>query len=177
MPSRSRARAPMTGLQQVAMGLVLTIVDPEIAGYDAVPDVLGWLLVLSGLRVLRDRIAVATLIGLALLAGTVSLGLIRFAWLEALPESAGWGLSLPQFAFSVVLCEKVATVLGPPLHRRLRALRWAFLVAAAGPVLLYGGGLGVLLVPLAVLAVFVNLYLVYLLFRASAQVHGAPRTR
>lgn len=162
------------------MGLVLTLADPEIAGYDAVPDVLGWVLVVLGLRPLRDRVALSTLIPLAALAGLVSLGLIRFAWLESLPESTGWLLSLPQFAFSWVLSGEVGSVVGPALGKRFRVLRWTFLVAAVGPVLLYGGGVDVLLVPLAVIAVAANVYLVYLLFRASTEVHGRavrrPRT-
>jgi len=55
-------------------------------------------------------------------------------------------------------------------------LRWFFAVAAFGPVLLYGGGLDVTLVPLALLSVAANVYLVYLLFRGSTEVHG-PRIR
>jgi hypothetical protein len=166
----------MTALQQVAMGLVFTLVDPPIAGYDAVPDVLGWLLVLSGLRGLRDRVSVATPAGLAVLAAAVSPALLRFAWLERMPESTGWLLSLPQLAFSFVLCSVVGALAGSQLRRRFEVLRWGFVVAAAGPVLLYGGGIDLLLVPLALLAVCVNVYLVYLLFRASTEVHG-PQLR
>ncbi len=55
-------------------------------------------------------------------------------------------------------------------------LRWAFAVAAVGPVFLYGGGLDVTLVPLALLSVAANVYLVWLLFRASTEFHG-PRVR
>jgi hypothetical protein len=154
------------------MGLVLTLVDPRIAGYDAVPDLLGWLLVLAGLRGLRRRISVSTPAGLAVLAAAVSPVLLRFAWLERMPESTGWLLSLPQLAFSFVLCGAVGALVGSQLSRRFEVLRWGFVVAAAGPVLLYGGGIDVLLLPLAVLAVSVNLSLVYLLFRASTEVHG-----
>lgn len=168
----------MTPLQKVAMGLVLTLADPDIRGYDAVPDVLGWVLVVLGLLGLKDRVALSGLMPLAIVAGVVSLGLIRFDWLEGLPESTGWLLSLPQLVFSLVLCGEVARLVGPDVAKRLRGLRWAFLVAAVGPVLLYGGGIDVLLVPLAVIAVAANVYLVYLLFRSSAEVHGpAPRPR
>ena len=51
---------------------------------------------------------------------------------------------------------------------------WAFVVVGVGPVLLYGGGVDVLLVPLALTAVAAGVYLVWLLFRASTEVHG-PR--
>lgn len=167
----------MTPLQTVAMGLVLTIADAELGGYDAVPDVLGWVLVVLGLRGLRDVMHVSTLVALAVLAGLVSLPLLRFEWVAALPESTGWWLSLAQFAFSVVLCTELARVVGTSLARRLRVLRWVFVVAASGGAVLYGGGVEALLVPLAVLTVVANVYLVYLLFRASAEVHGPVTAR
>jgi len=164
----------MTSLQKIAMGLVLTLVDAVIGGYDAVPDVLGWALVVAGLVELRDRINVSTLIPLALVAGLVSLVGLRPSLTEDLPESAGWLLSLPQVLFSYLLCTEVAVLVQDPLARRFRGLRWAFVVVGVGPVLLYGGGVDVLLVPLALLAVAAGIYLVWLLFRASTEVHG-PR--
>lgn len=167
----------MTPLQKVAMGLVITLVDAIIAGYDAVPDIVGWALVVAGLMALRDRFPTATLVLLAVVAGVVSLAGLRPAWLEDLPESTGWLLSLPQLVFSLLLAGAVAGLVGPDLARRLRGLRWAFAVAAAGPVLLYGAGVDVLLIPLAVLTVAANVYLVYLLFRASTEVHGPRITR
>lgn len=164
----------MTPLQKVAMGLVLTIVDAPIAGYDAVPDVIGWVLVVMGLLQLRPRLPVGTLLTLAVVSGVVSLATIRPSLLESLPDSTGWLLSLPQIAFSFVVCGAVAGLVQAPLARRFGLLRWVFVVAAVGPVLLYGGGVHALLVPLAVTTVAANVYLVYLLFRASTQVHG-PR--
>jgi hypothetical protein len=164
----------MTPLQKVAMGLVITLVDAPIAGYDGVPDVLGWVLVVLGLLGLRPRVPLATLMPLAVVAGLVSVATIRPSLLDDLPESAGWLLSLPQVAFSFALCAAAAALVDGPLARRFRGLRWAFVVAAAGPVLLYGGGVDLLLVPLAVVTVAANVYLVYLLFRASTEVHG-PR--
>lgn len=167
----------MTPLQKVAMGLVLTIADPSIGGYDAVPDVLGWVLVVMGLLGLRDRLPASPMVPLALTAGAVSLVLVRFDWLHGAPESTGWVLSLPQFAFSFVLSSRLAGVVGERLGRRFRGLRWAFVAAAAGPVLLFGGGVDLLLLPLAVLAVAANLYLVFLLFRAASQIHGPSGRR
>ena len=167
----------MTPLQTVAMGLVLTIADADLGGYDAVPDVLGWVLVVLGLRGLRGVMRVSTPVTLAVLAGLVSLLLMRFEWVAGLPESTGWMLSLAQFAFSVVLCNELARVVGTSLARRLRVLRWVFVLAASGGAFLYGGGVEALLVPLAVLTVVANVYLVYLLFRASTEVHGPVTAR
>ena len=166
----------MTSLQKIAMGLVITLVDAIIAGYDAVPDVIGWAMVILGLVELRDRMTVSTLIPLAVVAGIVSLAGVRPDLIEDLPESTGWLLSLPQLTVSFLLCTEVASLVAESLARRLRVLRWFFVVAAVGPVLVYGGGLDVALVPLALLAVAANVYLVYLLFRASTEFHG-PRIR
>lgn len=172
MPSPAeRARPAMTPLQKVAMGLVLTLVDPVLGGFDAVPDVLGWVLVLLGLRDLRDRIAVGTLVGLALVSALVSLATLRPELVADLPESTGWLLSLPQIVFSLLLCLALARA-GAPRARAFRRLAWAFGVVAAGPVVLYGGGVDALLVPLALLVVAANVYLVYLLFRSAGELLG-----
>lgn len=161
---------PLSGLQKVAMGLVIVLVDPVIGGYDALPDVLGWLLALFGVLALRGRLSTSALLPLALLAGLVAVPGIRPDLFAGLPESAGWALSLPQIGFSYVLCHELVRHTGPPLEGRFRVLRWVFVVVGVGPVLVYGGGLDALLVPLALLAVGAGLYLVYLLFRASLEV-------
>jgi hypothetical protein len=184
----------VTALQKIAMGLVVTLLDSYVGGYDAVPDLLGWVLVVAGLRDLRERADTSSLLPLAALSGLVSVALLSPAWTQGLPESTGWLLSLPQLAFSFLLCREVAELLvsayrrgsaredtgGRAAHtlaRRLRLLGWGFVLAAAGPVLLYGGGVDALATPVAVLAVLVNLALVYLLFRSSTLVHGPNRER
>lgn len=179
---------PVTALQKIGMGLVITLVDTDIRGFDGVPDLLGWVLVVLGVRELRDRVPTSTLLPLALVAGVVSLALVHGTLTEDLPESTGWLLSLPQLAFSFVLCREVAVLVTPApaagteqvrrvgdqLAGRYRILSWLFGVAAAGPVLLYGGGVDLLLTPLAVLTVAANVYLVYLLFRTSSLIHPRP---
>ena len=178
----------MTPLQKIAMGLVITLVDSEVRGFDGVPDVLGWVLVVLGVRGLRGRVGLGTLLPLSLVATGVSLALVHRSFTEGLPESTGWLLSLPQIAFSFVLCREVAVLVtqAPPVGRaavrragdqiagRYRVLSWVFVATAAGPVLLYGGGVDAVLTPLAVLSVFSNVYLVYLLFRTSSLLHPRP---
>lgn len=156
------------------MGLLIVILDAGIGGMDAVPDVLGWLLVLLGVRDLRrDLPGSGTLLGVGGTAAAVSPVLLRPEWTAGLPESAGWLLSLPQAVFCLLLSGAMARYVvrpdvdRPDLERRYAVLRWAFVVVAAGPVLLYGAGVDALLVPLAVLTVAANIYLVYLLFRSS----------
>jgi hypothetical protein len=157
----------VTALQKVAMGLVLVLVDAFFGGYDAVPDPVGWLLVLAGLMPLRSRIESGS--GLVMLGGlclAVSVATYPPAVADLLDESGGWALSLPQIAFSFMLC----TGLAPLAGRRsgaLLLLRWAFVALAAAPVLVFGGGVEPLRAPVGVLGVVANLSLIYLLFRAS----------
>jgi hypothetical protein len=87
---------------------------------------------------------------------------------DALDESGGWALSLPQLAFSFLLCTALTPVTGW-LSGRFGFLRWVFVGLAVGPVLVFGGGADVLGDPLAFLIVGANVYLVYLLFQASRE--------
>lgn len=164
----------MTGLRYVGMGLVLVVVDVALAGYDAVPDVLGWALIGLGLHGLRGRLLLSALLPLALLAGVVSLGTLRPELVADLPESTGWLLSLPQTVFCLVLCAALAPLVARPIEGRWRFLCGVFGVLAGAPVLVYGGGLDVLVVPLSLVAVAANVYLIYLLFRSAGELHATP---
>lgn len=161
----------MTPLQKIAMGLVIVVVDSYLAGFDAVPDVLGWALALTGLWAMRSRVpgfeGIATS---AVLSGLVSLALLRPDWTADLPESTGWLLSLPQLVFTILLCGALATLAreqAADVAQRFRILRGLFVVLVIAPALVYGGGVDALIVPLAVVTVLANVYLIYLLFRVA----------
>jgi hypothetical protein len=107
----------VTPLQKIAMGLLLVLLDVPFVGYDAVPDLAGWILVVLGLIGLRPRLAnTYTLLWLAAIAAVVSGALFLPEVNQQLPESTEWLLSLPQLAFSVLLCTAVAGLRtgGPP---------------------------------------------------------------
>jgi len=75
-----------------------------------------------------------------------------------------------------VLCIGLAQVADRAGDReavRFGLLRWAFVVVAAGPVLVYGGGVDALAAPLAVLAVVTNVAFVYYLFKVSRRGYGS----
>ncbi len=159
------------------MGLVIVLVDAFFGGYDAVPDPVGWAMVIAGLIPLRPRIESGS--GLIMLAGlclVVSVATYPPAVSGLLDESGGWALSLPQIGFSFMLCTGLAP-LAERLAGRLLTLRWAFVALAAGPVLVFGGGVEALRSPIALLIVGANVYLVYLLFAASRQVPDTDRHR
>lgn len=161
----------MTALQKIAMGLVLVLVDALFSGWDAVPDPLGWLLVLAGLVALRGSIDVGTLAWSAALCLVVSLATYPPQVVARVGDSTGWALSLPQIAFAFLLCSALAEA-DPPLAGRFRALRWLSVVLAVAPVVVLGGGIPALRDPLAFVVVAVQVYLVYLLFAASGRVPG-----
>ena len=159
----------MTPLQGIAMGLVIVLVDASFGGYDGVPDPLGWLLVLWGVRRLRPVLADRRLLpGLAVLCLVVSVVTYPPQVAEQLDESGGWALSLPQLGFSVALASAVGPLSGW-LEKRFRVMRPVFVVLAVAPAVVIGGDLEALRSPLAFLVAGVNVYFVYLLFQASAQ--------
>lgn len=153
------------------MGLVIVVLQPKVGGFDALPDVLGWVLVMLGLLDLRARLDnFAALRTLAVLAGVASAVIFWPTVYESVSESTGWLVSLPQLAFCALLCASLSELSKPDdaaTSRRFSFLRWVFITLAAGPVLVYGGGVDVLLVPLAVLIVAANVFLIYLLFKIS----------
>jgi hypothetical protein len=161
LPASHYARR-VTPLQKVAMGLVIVVVSARFAGYDALPDPVGWAL------------------ALAVTAGVVAVPLWLPAVADRVAPSGQWAASLPQSLFCIVLCTGLAQVADRAGdgtgHReavRFGLLRWAFVVVAAGPVLVYGGGVTALAAPLAVLAVLANLALVYYLFKVSRRGYGS----
>jgi hypothetical protein len=166
----------VTPLQKIAMGLLLVLLDVSFKGYDAVPDLAGWILVVLGLIGLRPRLAnTDTLLWLAAIAGIVSGALFLPELSGRLQDSTEWLLSLPQLVFSVLLCTAVADLSEHEDRRasaRFLLLRWFFVALAVLPVALYGGHVEALVVPLAVLSVAANVYLIVLLFTVSRKAYA-----
>lgn len=162
----------MRPLQSIAMGLVIVALRTTFGGYDALPDPLGWLLVLHGVsRLPEDLVRRDTIRALAALALLVSVPLWwpdLAARLDELHPSLGWVANLPQLAFAAVLADSLARRAAALDDRRasgwLRTAMTGFVVAAALPVVVFGGGVGALEVPSYVLASVVLLMLIWLLF-------------
>lgn len=166
----------MTPLQGIAMGLVIVLVDASFGGYDGVPDPLGWLLVLWGVRRLRPVLAESgVLVALAAVCLVVSIATYPPQVTEQLDESGGWALSLPQLAFSFALAGALGPVSGW-LEKRFRVMRPVFVVLAVAPAVVIGGDLEAVRSPLAFVVAAANVYFVYLLFQASSQVTPQAKT-
>lgn len=170
----------MSPLQRIAMGMVVVVgtamfpvaPSPPWEKYDALPDPLGWLLVLWGVFALaRTDDAFDGSRWLAGLAGAVSVPMWFPQVHHRLDASGQWAASLPQLAFCVLLARTigvVATTRQPPdtyVAQRFGVLVWGFVVSAVLPVVALGGGLTALEGPTLVVATLTNVAFVYYLFR------------
>lgn len=152
------------------MGLLIVLVRAGTP--DLLPDPLGWLLILYGVRRLpADLPQRAGVLVSGVLAGVVSVPL----WVPPLAEqvlatdeSLQWAVNLPQVAFVTLLATVLgmrAGELGDPAARG-----WWFLVATlsalAGlaPVLVFGGGIDALGTPAVLVAGSVLLTAIVLCF-------------
>jgi hypothetical protein len=138
------------------MGLVLVILTVAVHGYDVLADPLGWLLVAFGVRALGGR-TTSPLLTTAVVAGAISCALWFPAFRAVLHPSAEWALSLPELLFAFLLCNELMHRAGAD-GRIYRTIRWAFVVVAVIPVLVYGGkvhGLGSTALFLGVMSVIV----------------------
>jgi hypothetical protein len=168
----------MRPLQSIAMGLVIVALSAPVGdGYDALPDPLGWLLVVLGSRALPDQVPRRrVVVTLAWLAAAASVPL----WVPGFSDAAyathpslGWALNLPQLGFAAVLCHSLAgSALAAEDHRAVAWLRTAmagFVVAVVLPVIVFGAGIGSLELTSYVAAVLVLISLIWLLFTYSAR--------
>lgn len=120
------------------MGLVVVVLTANFGGWDGLPNPLGWLLVLLGVRAARDHLpSVTSLTVLGWIALAVSVITYPPAATKELDPAATWLLDLPQVAFEVVLCSALATVLGAQ-GRWFRTLMWVLVFVGAGPAIAIG---------------------------------------
>ena len=159
------------------MGLGIVVLSARVGGYDALPDPVGWGLVIAGVWPLRARLPQGDyLVALAGLAFLLSVPLVLPAVEDRLSASGQWGVSVPQTAFCLLLSVSLATLAEradePKAAGRFRVLRTAYLAVLVGPVLVYGGGVDALATPVAVLSVVPNVGLGYLTFSVSRRAYG-----
>ena len=125
----------MKPLQSVAMGLLVVALTARVHGYDALPDFLGWVLVVLGIRRLRLSDAL-TAVAVAALA--VSLVVWWPPVQDALAElhpSLWWAATLPQLAACGLLCRELAARATTAGDRRATAwLRTAAVLVALSAV-------------------------------------------
>lgn len=130
----------MTPLQQIALGLLLVVLDSTTA-YDTLPDPVGWVLILLAVALLpaRRRGAPLAVGALAAVAATATyLPGARAAVADA-DASLEWAfLLVPDLAFAWVLCRTLAAIAGGAGDLRsaawLRITGTVVLILALAPV-------------------------------------------
>lgn len=171
----------MTPLQRIALGLVVVFgsatfpahPQPAWHTWDALPDPLGWALVVAGLVPLRHlHPSFTTPLALAVLAGLVSVPLWFPQLRMHLDASGSWAASLPQAVCCLLLAREIAAVGAvqhPPdryLAQRFGLLGWAFAVVAVLPAVVLGAHLTALQSTTLTFSMLVNVALVWHLFMA-----------
>ncbi|MFL6061171.1 MAG: hypothetical protein ACJ72E_08070 [Marmoricola sp.] len=183
----------MSPLQKIAMGLVIVFVPAnfEIAHhvYDALPDPLGWLLVLSGMKALRAHLDVDVAYWLTWVALVISVPLWVPQLTEHLPDipdhlrtaseqaqatkaaSIAWALALPQSVMSALLVRAIGQeAIGRQprdtfVAGRFGVLLWGLVATIVLPPVAYGGDVANLVTPTLIGVGLVNAALIYYLFR------------
>ncbi|MGN6781953.1 MAG: hypothetical protein ACTHJH_10660 [Marmoricola sp.] len=182
----------MSPLQKIAMGLVIVLLPayfpahphPAWALYDALPDPLGWTLVVLGVRALdrapqRSRaldLDVSRWLSLVALAVSVPLWfpqvnhLLVPRWNPGLDFSGQWAASLPQSLFGLFLAQQIARAgqFQEPrdgyVAGRFGLLMWGFAALVVLPAVAYGGGVDFLVGPTLVMIGLVNVAFIGYLF-------------
>lgn len=165
----------MRALQAIGMGLLVVAI--RAGEPDLLPDPVGWLLVLHGVRRLpRDlpgREALLVLGGLALLVSVpLWLPTTADAILRADP-ALQWAANLPQLGFLLLLARVLARRAGE--HGDRSAKGWwgvvstVVAIAALLPVVVFGGGVTTLESPALVMATLVLLTAIVLCFSHSGR--------
>lgn len=161
----------MKPLQSVAMGLLIVVLVARFGGYDALPDPVGWLLVLWGVRRTADRTALLTLATAALLVACAVWFPATQELLDRSDPSLRWAINLPQVLFCVVLCRQLAGLAGAASDTGARAwLRTAMLLnggLAIAPVLVFAASADDLMPSVHAAAGVVVLLLIVLLFACA----------
>lgn len=162
------------------MGLVFVIgaapfpADPHPSWrqYDALPDPVGWLLVVLGVHALvRSRPGFAVVRWPAWIAAAVSVPLWLPQLNHRLSDSGSWALSLPQLAFCFLLARAIADEaidqepVDTYVSKRFGLLMWGFAALALLPPVAIGGDLAALDDTTVIAALIVNVAFVYYLFR------------
>ena len=177
----------MSPLQKIAMGLLIVFLPayfpghphPEWAFYDALPDPIGWILVLIGVRELSRHldVDVARWLCVAALAFSIPLWFPQVNHLlvpkynPSIEVSFQWFISLPQMAFGLALVRTIgqAGVLQKPrdtfVAGRFGVLTWGLAASILLPVIAYGADVKPLVNPSELLIGLVDAVLVYYLFR------------
>jgi hypothetical protein len=202
----------VTPLQKIAMGMVIVLVPasfpphphPAWQLYDALPDPVGWALVLAGVWALARSPEVGFDLDWVKMLGVLAFLVSVPLWFPQVnhllaPEyndhasvSFQWFVSLPQTLFGFFLVRAIGKEAATRVPRdrfvagRFGVLAWGFVAAAVLPVVAFGAGVPGLVASSLLLIGLVDVVFVYYLFRVHRrswlggpgplEIHPEPRT-
>lgn len=192
----------MSPLQKIAMGLVIVLLPANFPAnphpawdfYDALPDPIGWAMVVAGVWALgrSSQLELTAVKWLAVVALLTSVPLwfpqvnhlLVPQYNPDITVSGQWFLSLPQTLFGLVLARQIGRTAELETPRdtyvagRFGVLTWGFAALVVLPAVAYGGGVVGLEDPTLLLIGLVNLVFIYYLFSSSRRVFlGGPGPR
>lgn len=140
----------MKPLQAVGLGLIVVALEARFGPYDGLPDPVGWLLILLGLRGVTRRAPLPNTLGLWYL-GALALIVATARWFPAAQDAMDdadpalvWAADLPALGFQALLCHGLARLASTAGERRaalwFRVTSIALVVALSLPVLYHAGG-------------------------------------
>jgi hypothetical protein len=152
------------------MGLVIVALTAPVHGFDLLPDPLGWLLALTGLRVLPvpQRRTLLWLGGLALVTSCALWIPSVPAHLDDVDPSLTWAANLPQLVTTIVLAhalgQQALLAHDAGARRWLLTARAVLIAVTVLPAVVFGGGLDALVGATYAAASLALLLLIVLLF-------------
>lgn len=188
------------------MGLVIVLLPayfpahphPAWAVYDALPDPIGWALVVAGVWALSRAPGRARTLDLTTVQWLAVLGLVVSVplWFPQINHllipkynpgvslSAQWAASLPQSVFGLALARQIGKTgqLAEPrdtyLAGRFGVLTWGFVAMIVLPAIAYGAGVTALQKPTLLVIGVVNVAFIFYLFMANRrELLGGPGPR
>lgn len=193
LPTLDLSPRPLSPLRRVVWGFVLIVLDLDIGVVDLLPDVLGWLLVVTGLHRLAPVHGAFARARLIALVGTVASllsvvlrrteevvtfddGVVRTTTQQLVePLVPGVVESLAEASVIFLICSALIAVV-PQEDRPAGVLRvflplvtvlGAALAAGAGPLGASDADLVLLVIPLVVLGLALTFWFLVVLWRAS----------
>lgn len=140
----------MRPLHAVALGLVVVAIFARSGDYDLLPDPVGWVLVLVGLKVLTSRVQLplqgaAWVLGVLAVVASGALWVPSVLdWFEDADPALRWAMDVPALAFCAVLCHGLAGLARDAGATAATTwLQWTaigFGLSVVAPVVVIGGG-------------------------------------
>jgi glycerol uptake facilitator-like aquaporin len=190
----ARPRTPTTPMQWIGLGMVIIVgnaffpaeAHPAWKHYDALPDPIGWVVVVWGLfslaKITGDVLDTAKWVGVLALLTSVPMWLPQLN--HQLNASGEWGASMPQTVCCLLTARGIGmlgarqTSRDQYVAKRFGLLSWGFGIMIVLPVLALGGGVKALENPTVAVSALINIVFIWFCFSVHRRPYlGGPGPR